>query len=84
MAGWHHQCYAHELGQILRDGEGQGGLAYCVLWVAKSRATDQHAAYGILVSSPDYTVTFVYFWLLEQIFEALNFESTILLLLPNY
>ena len=31
-----------------------------------------------------YTVTFVYFWLLEQIFEALNFESTILLLLPNY
>ena len=29
MAGWHHQCGAHELGQTLRDGEGQGGLACC-------------------------------------------------------
>ena len=23
----HHQCNGHELGQTLRDGEGQGGLA---------------------------------------------------------
>ena len=57
MAGWHHQCKAHELGQTPRDGEGQGGLAYCVLGVAKSRSTDQHAAYGILVSSPGITLT---------------------------
>ena len=27
MAGWHHQCYGHELGQILEDGEGKRGLA---------------------------------------------------------
>ena len=26
MAGWHHQCYGHELGQSLEDGEGQRGL----------------------------------------------------------
>ena len=32
MAGWHHQCNEHELGQTLRDGEGQGGLAYCSPW----------------------------------------------------
>ena len=27
MTGWHHQCNGHELGQTLRDGEGQRGLA---------------------------------------------------------
>ena len=37
MAGWHHQCNEHELGQTLRDGEGQGGLACCLRGVAKSR-----------------------------------------------
>ena len=29
MAGWHHWCNAHELGQTLGDGEGHGGLAFC-------------------------------------------------------
>ena len=29
MAGWHHQCNGHELGQTSGDGEGQGGLACC-------------------------------------------------------
>ena len=32
MAGWHHQCNGHELGQTLGDGEGQGGLACCSPW----------------------------------------------------
>ena len=32
MAGWHHQCNGHELGQTLGDGVGQGGLACCSLW----------------------------------------------------
>ena len=35
MARQHHQCNEHELGQTLRDGEGQGGLACCSLWVTK-------------------------------------------------
>ena len=35
MAGWHHQCKGHELGQTLRDGEGQGGLACCSPWGCK-------------------------------------------------
>ena len=26
---WHHRFNGHELGHILGDGEGQGGLAYC-------------------------------------------------------
>ena len=26
MAGWHHQCKGHELGQTSGDGEGQGSL----------------------------------------------------------
>ena len=29
MAGWHHRCNGHELGQILGDGEGQGSLECC-------------------------------------------------------
>ena len=29
MAGWHHRCNGHELGQASGDGDGQGGLACC-------------------------------------------------------
>ena len=29
MAGWHHWCNGHELGQTSGDGEGQGGLVCC-------------------------------------------------------
>ena len=29
MAGRHHQCNDHELGQSPRDAEGQGGLMCC-------------------------------------------------------
>ena len=37
MAGWHHQCSGHELGQTSGDGERQGGLMCCSPWVAKSQ-----------------------------------------------
>ena len=29
MAGQHHQCSEHELGQTPGDGEGKGRLVYC-------------------------------------------------------
>ena len=32
MAGWHHQCHGHELGQTSGDGEGQGGLICWSSW----------------------------------------------------
>ena len=32
VVGWHHQWNLHELGQALRDGEGQGGLAWGSPW----------------------------------------------------
>ena len=32
MAGWHHQCNGHELGQTSGDGEGQRGLVSCSPW----------------------------------------------------
>ena len=35
MAGWHHQCIEHELGQTLADDEGPGGLACGSLWGRK-------------------------------------------------
>ena len=28
MAGWHHQCNGHELGQTSGDGGGQRGMEY--------------------------------------------------------
>ena len=37
MAGWHHRFNAHELGQTLRDGEGQPSLTCAVHGVAMSR-----------------------------------------------
>ena len=35
MAGWHHQCNEHELGQTLGDDGGQGGLVCCSPWDCK-------------------------------------------------
>ena len=35
MAGWHHRCNGHELGQTIGDGEGQRGLACCSPWGRK-------------------------------------------------
>ena len=32
IAGWHHRCNGHELGQISGNGKGQGGLACCTPW----------------------------------------------------
>ena len=37
IAGRHHQCSEHQLGQTLGDGEGQGGLASAVHGVTKSQ-----------------------------------------------
>ena len=44
MAGRHHQCNGHELGQTLEDGGGQGCLACCSPWGHRVRhdlATEQ-------------------------------------------
>ena len=32
MVGWHHRLDGHEFEQTLRDGKGQGRLAYCSPW----------------------------------------------------
>ena len=37
MAGQHHWCNEHELGQTLGYGEGQGSLACCSPWGCKVR-----------------------------------------------
>ena len=39
MAGPHHGCNEQDLGQILGDGEGQGGLACCSSWGCKESDT---------------------------------------------
>ena len=37
MVGWHHQLNGHEFEQALRVHDGQGSLACCSPWAAKSR-----------------------------------------------
>ena len=39
MAGQHHQCNEHELGQTSGDGKGQGRLASCSPWGRKELDT---------------------------------------------
>ena len=39
MAGRHHWCNEHQLGQPMGDGEGQGGLACCSPWGHKQSDT---------------------------------------------
>ena len=41
MTGWQHWCNGHELGQILGDGEGQGGLVCCTPWGRKESDTTE-------------------------------------------
>ena len=42
LAGWHHWCSGHELGQTSGDGEVQGGLVCCSSWGCKeSEVTGQ-------------------------------------------
>ena len=41
MAGWHHRFSGHELGQTLRDGEGQRSLACCSSWGHKELDTTE-------------------------------------------
>ena len=37
MVGWHHRLNGHEFEQALGVGDGQGNLACCSPWVAKSQ-----------------------------------------------
>ena len=39
VAVWHHHLNAHGLGQTLRVGDGQGGLACCGSWGRKESDT---------------------------------------------
>ena len=39
MAGQHHQCSKHELGQTPGDGEGKGRLVCCSPWGCKDLDT---------------------------------------------
>ena len=39
MAGWHHWCKGHELGQTPGDSEGHGGLECCSPWGRKESDT---------------------------------------------
>ena len=42
MVGWHHWFNGHEFEQTPGNGEGQGSLACCSPWVAKSQTRLSH------------------------------------------
>ena len=37
MLGWHHRLNGYDFGKAPGVGGGQGGLAFCSSWVAKSQ-----------------------------------------------
>ena len=84
MAGWHHWCNGHELGQTLGDGEGQGGLACCSPWGHKELdSTGQLAdnnscftmlCYFLLCSKVNHL--YVYTYPLSLFFISPPFQST--------
>ena len=41
MVEWHHQLNGREFEETLRDSEGQGSLACCVLWDHKESDTTE-------------------------------------------
>ena len=41
MVGWHHRLNGLEFEQILRNGDGQGSLAYCSSWGRKESDTTE-------------------------------------------
>ena len=55
MAGWHHRCNGHELGQSPGNGEGQGGLACDIPWawkrVGHDLATEQQQGSLVLLEA---------------------------------
>ena len=50
MAGWHHRCNKHELGQTLRDDEGQGSLVCCV--PQSHKESDMTGQWSSITTSP--------------------------------
>ena len=40
MVGWHHRLDGHEFEQALGVGDGQGILAFCILWGHKERLNE--------------------------------------------
>ena len=49
MAGWHHRLDGHEFEWTPRDGDGQGGLAYCDSWVHKESDTTEQLNWTVLI-----------------------------------
>ena len=58
MAGWHHRCNEHELGQILGDGGEQEGLACFSPWGCKEldmtgRLNNKQDTLGLISNTVD-------------------------------
>ena len=72
MAGWRHQCNGHELGQILGDGEGQGGLACCSPWGCK-----ESRYYQVTERQQQLKNKFIYKWscAIQTMYSSVNYTS---------
>ena len=56
MVGWHHQLKGHEFEQTLRDGEGQGSLAWCSRWGCKESDTTFQLSNNKILDSKMFTI----------------------------
>ncbi|CAN0438613.1 unnamed protein product [Rangifer tarandus platyrhynchus] len=71
MAGWHHLCNGHELGQTLGSVEGQRGLACCSPWGCKESDTTRRlnnnniTIVNITIVNLQYFVSFRYITVIQ-------------------
>ena len=60
MAGWHHWCNGHELGQLLGNGEGQRGLVHCSPWSDTTGPLNNHNNYIYIYTTSVYMPRHLY------------------------
>jgi len=66
MPAQRHRCNEHELGQTLRDGDGQGGLLCCSPWGCKELDTTGNKFYASV---------YIYIYIYIYIYVCLNIHT---------
>ena len=93
MAGWHHRCNEHELGQTLGGGEGQGGLTCCSPWGCKELNmtgqlnNNRETSYKSIFFPCQFLCSVILLWFLPPLpptpSSPVNLENSFLTLTPS-
>ena len=81
MAGWHHQCNGHELGQTSGDVEGQRGLACYSPWGHKEsdmtgQLNNNNSCFTVLCAFVNSKVNQLYVYMYPLFLISLPFKPT--------